>query len=51
MMNLIFIAIVGVTGFGLGILYCAYFIGTRINSNCTEEEKVNFKELMKKVYD
>ena len=51
MMNAIFIVAVGIVGFGVGITYCAYFIGTRINSICTDEEKIEFKRIMRKIYN
>lgn len=51
MMNVILNVVVGVVGFGIGIIYCAYFIGTRINSACTEKEKIEFKRIMRKIYD
>ena len=51
MMNVILTVGVGIVGFGIGIIYCAYFIGTRINSICTDEEKIKFKQIMRKIYN
>ena len=51
MMNVILTIAVGIVSFGVGIIYCAYFIGTRINSTCTEEEKIEFKRIMRKIYN
>ena len=51
MMNVILTVAVGIVGFGVGITYCAYFIGTRINSICTDEAKIEFKRIMRKIYN
>lgn len=49
MMNVILTVAVGVVCFVVGITYCAHFIATRINSICTEEEKIEFKRIMRKI--
>ena len=51
MMNVIFTVAVGIVSFGVGVSYCAYFIGTRVNAACTEEEKIEFKRIMQKTYN